>query len=165
MTRPTAVAVVMLVTLLTMSACTSSGPLSMRGEPAAVCVPAGEDALAVIALDSVSNGGDVGLEIESVSVRDGNGLEVTGAAILPDGLEGFRGAATGGSEGPQSQDFVELGAGGIATVQVTLRLTDIGTTGKAPGLRIKYRTVGGMASSSADTDTSVEVVPPGAVCG
>ncbi len=119
----------------------------------------------MIALDSVTNRSDVGLEIEGVSVRDGHGLEVTGAAILPDGVEGFRGAATGGSVGPETQIFDELRAGDVVTVQATLRLTDIGTAGSASGLTIAYRAAGGTTSSSADTATSVEVVPPGAVCG
>lgn len=132
-------------------------------EPASVCVPVGQDSLAVVGLDFVKNVGSGPVTVNSVSPVGGKSFEVVGASLVPDSdTAGFRGAASGGQQGHIDTPVGTIRPGERVAVQVTLRLT--GQKGTAERLRLSYSAGSPGTPATVDTQMDITLLPEGAVC-
>ncbi|MFV0453077.1 MAG: hypothetical protein ACK5LS_12715 [Propioniciclava sp.] len=142
---------------LLLSACQSGPPpIAINSAPSSVCVPAGEDAVAVIAFDMViGTDPDGPVEITGVSLDEPSGLQLYGASLVEDSAdEGVHSGLDGDRPGFEP---TRLPVGRGATARFALQLTG-SEAGSARGAWLEGRTSEGEPFR-AHTCIGLQVVP------
>lgn len=160
--------VTLLVTCVVAGAGCASKPQgrfeSLDDDGVTVCAPQDPDGRAVIALSELENVGSADVEVFDIALRNSDGLEVLGAAIITDSIESSRYV---GNEcdryGPAPFDAATVTAGSTVLVSVGISTQQAG--GRADGLCIRYReTTGRSAEHEVETRIELEVATAGSRC-